>query len=311
MSFAFVFPGQGSQAVGMLDALAGEEPTVRATFDEASLALGYDLWQLVSVGPEADLNATERTQPALLAAGIAVWRVWQRRGGAQPACLAGHSLGEYTALVAAEALAFDAALQLVEYRGQQMQAAVSAGTGAMAAVLGLDDELVRAACAEAAAGEVVAAVNFNSPGQVVIAGQRAAVERASECCKARGAKRVVPLPVSVPSHCALMEPAARALAQRLAGVEVQAPRLPVIHNHDVASHADPAAIRGALVAQLHQPVRWVECIAALRTRGASTIVECGPGKVLAGLVKRIDKELAGLAAFDGPSIEAALAATRG
>jgi [acyl-carrier-protein] S-malonyltransferase len=310
MGFAFVFPGQGSQAVGMLDALAADEPLVRQTFDEASAALGYDLWQLVSAGPEERLNVTERTQPALLAAGIAVWRVWQRRGGAAPACVAGHSLGEYTALVAAEALAFDAALRLVEFRGQQMQAAVPAGIGAMAAVLGLDDDGVRAACAAAAGDEVVAAVNFNSPGQVVIAGHRAAVERAGEDCRARGAKRVVPLPVSVPSHCALMEPAARALAARLATVEVRAPRLPVVHNHDVASHADPDAIRRALVAQLHQPVRWVECVGALRARGASTIIECGPGKVLAGLVKRIDKELAGLAAYDGATIEAALAATR-
>src|SRR5688572_1797630 len=211
MTHAFVFPGQGSQSVGMLDALAAADPVVAATFAEASAALGYDLWRLVSAGPEEALNATERTQPALLTAGVAVWRVWRARGGALPVCLAGHSLGEYTALVAAEALDLATAVKLVEFRGRAMQAAVPPGVGAMAAVLGLDDDAVRAACAESAAGEVVAAVNLTSPGQVVIAGNAAAVERAGAACKARGAKRVVPLPVSVPSHCALMQPAATAL----------------------------------------------------------------------------------------------------
>lgn len=308
MTHAFVFPGQGSQSVGMLDALAVTEPSVRETFAEASAALGYDLWQLVSAGPDDALNSTERTQPALLAAGVAVWRVWRNRGGPTPICLAGHSLGEYTALVAADALDLATAVRLVEFRGRAMQAAVPPGVGAMAAVLGLDDDAVRAACAESAAGEVVAAVNLNSPGQVVIAGNTAAVERASAACKARGAKRVVPLPVSVPSHCALMRPAAEALEQRLAATELRAPRIPVVHNYDVAAHQDPAAIKRALVAQLHSPVRWVECVAWLKARGATRIIECGPGKVLAGLVKRIDKELEGLAIFDPATLAAARAA---
>ncbi len=308
MTHAFVFPGQGSQSVGMLDALAAAEPLVRDTFAVASAALGYDLWQLVSAGPDDALNSTERTQPALLVAGVAVWRVWCMHGGPAPACLAGHSLGEYTALVAAEALDLATAVKLVEFRGRAMQAAVPPGVGAMAAVLGLDDDAVRAACAESAAGEVVAAVNLNSPGQVVIAGNVAAVERAAAACKARGAKRVVPLPVSVPSHCALMQPAAKALEQRLATTELRAPRIPVVHNFDVEAHQDPAAIKRALVAQLHSPVRWVECVAALKARGATRIVECGPGKVLAGLVKRIDKELEGLAIFDPATLTAARAA---
>jgi [acyl-carrier-protein] S-malonyltransferase len=308
MTHAFVFPGQGSQSVGMLDALAAAEPTVRATFAEASAALGYDLWQLVSAGPEDALNATERTQPALLTAGVAVWRVWRGQGGAEPACVAGHSLGEYSALVAADALDLATAVKLVEFRGRAMQAAVPPGVGAMAAVLGLDDDAVRAACAESVAGEVVAAVNLNSPGQVVIAGNAAAVDRAGAACKARGAKRVVPLPVSVPSHCALMRPAADALERELAAIAIRAPRIPVVHNFDVMAHQDPAAIKRALVAQLHSPVRWVECVAALKARGATRIVECGPGKVLAGLVKRIDKELEGLALFDPTTLAAARAA---
>lgn len=308
--FALVFPGQGSQSIGMLDALGAAEPAVGRCFAEASDALGYDLWQVVSGGPDERLNATECTQPALLAAGIAVWRVWQQRGAPQPVALAGHSLGEYTALVAAGSIGFADALKLVEFRGQAMQAAVPAGTGAMAAILGLDDEAVRAACAEAAQGAVVSAVNFNSPGQVVIAGEKAAVERAIEACKAKGAKRAVPLPVSVPSHCALMRPAAERLAERLAGLAIAAPAIPVVHNVDVASHSDPAAIRRALVAQLHSPVRWVECVQALKARGATRLVECGPGKVLAGLTKRIDKEVEGLAAFDPATIDAAIAAVR-
>jgi len=312
--FALVFPGQGSQSVGMLDALGAAEPIVGRCFAEASEALGYDLWQVVTRDPDERLNSTECTQPALLAAGIAVWRVWQQRGGPQPAAFAGHSLGEYTALVAAGSIGFADALKLVEFRGQAMQAAVPAGTGAMAAILGLDDDEVRAACAESALfegkGSVVSAVNYNSPGQVVIAGEKAAVERAIEACKAKGAKRAVPLPVSVPSHCALMQPAAERLAERLAGTAVAAPTIPVLHNFDVASHDDPAAIRRALVAQLHSPVRWVECVQALKARGATRLVECGPGKVLAGLTKRIDKEVEGLAAFDPTTLDAALAAVR-
>ena len=305
MTHAFVFPGQGSQSIGMLDALAADEPSVRETFAEASSALGYDLWQLVSAGPEESLNSTERTQPALLTAGVAVWRVWQRHGGPAPACLSGHSLGEYTALVAAGALDLATAVRLVEFRGRAMQDAVPPGVGAMAAVLGLDDDAVRAACVDAAQGEVVSAVNLNSPGQVVIAGNAAAVERASAGCKARGAKRVVPLPVSVPSHCGLMRPAADALEQRLATTELRTPSIPVIQNLDAQSHQDPVAIKHALVAQLYSPVRWVECVTALKARGATRIVECGPGKVLAGLVKRIDKELEGMAMFDPTTLAAA------
>lgn len=307
-AFALVFPGQGSQAVGMLDELAGAERGVGETFAEASVALGYDLWQVVSCGPATRLNSTECTQPALLAAGVAVWRVWQKRGGPLPLALAGHSLGEYTALVCAGSLGFAEAIRLVEFRGRAMQAAVPVGTGAMAAILGLDDDAVRAACAESAGSEVVAAVNFNSPGQVVIAGDRGAVERASAACKARGAKRTVPLPVSVPSHCVLMRPAAHQLAERLASVEVRAPQIPVIHNHDVIAHEDGGRIRAALVAQLHSPVRWVECVQALKALGARRLVECGPGKVLAGLTKRIDKDLEAFAAYDSASIDAAIAA---
>lgn len=311
MSFACVFPGQGSQSVGMLDALAAAEPRVKQTFEEASDALGYDLWKLVSTGPETELNATERTQPALLAAGVAVWRVWTARGGPRPAWLAGHSLGEYTALVCAGALDFADGIRLVEFRGRAMQEAVPAGVGAMAAVLGLDDDAVRAACAEAAGGEVVAAVNFNSPGQVVIAGHAGAVARASESCKARGAKRVVPLPVSVPSHCLLMKPAADRLAARLREIEVRTPQVPVVHNVDVMTHSDPDAIRSALVAQLYNPVRWVETVHWLGQQGARTLLEFGPGKVLAGLVKRIDKDMNALAVYDPAGVAAALAAVSG
>lgn len=310
MSLAFVFPGQGSQSPGMLGALAAAQPIVGETFAEAAEALGYDLWALVQEGPEAELNKTEKTQPALLAAGVAVWRVWNARGGPPPAFMAGHSLGEYTALVCADALDFGAALQLVEFRGQVMQQAVPAGQGAMAAILGLDDADVVAACAEAARGEVVSAVNYNSPGQVVIAGSKAAVERAIEACKAKGAKRALPLPVSVPSHCALMRPAAERMAARLEAVALRAPAIPVVHNVDVALHTQPAAIREALVAQLYSPVRWVEIVRHLAAQGVDTLVEAGPGKVLAGLNRRIDKAMNALPVFDPDSLQAALQAAR-
>lgn len=308
MSFAAVFPGQGSQSVGMLASLAEAHPEVQRTFGEASEALGYDLWVLVQQGPEEKLNATERTQPALLAAGVAAWRVWRAAGGRDPIAMAGHSLGEYTALVCAGALEFKAAVKLVEFRGQAMQQAVPAGQGAMAAILGLDDEQVRAACAEAAQGEVVEAVNYNSPGQVVIAGNKAAVERASEACKARGAKRALPLPVSAPSHCALMLPAAEKLAARLAEMQVKAPTIPVIQNVDVQSHTDAAAIRAALKAQLHSPVRWVESAQKLAALGGMKQLEFGPGKVLAGLAKRIDKAIEAYPVYDLTTLQAALAA---
>lgn len=302
-TLAFAFPGQGSQSVGML-AEAATRPEVRDTFAEAGEALGFDLWQLVQAGPEAELNRTDNTQPAMLAAGVALWRVWCAEGGPQPALLAGHSLGEYTALVAAGALGFADAVRLVAERGRLMQAAVPAGAGAMAALLGLEEPAVREACAEAAQGEVVEAVNLNAPGQIVIAGAAAAVARAVEAAKARGAKRAVVLPVSVPSHCALMRPAAERLAERLAAVDLRTPSIPVLHNADVARHAEADAIRAALVRQLHSPVRWIETIEAMAAAGITTVVECGPGKVLAGMNKRIVK---GLAAPTMPDLSALLA----
>jgi [acyl-carrier-protein] S-malonyltransferase len=307
MKLAFVFPGQGSQSVGMLADLAANYPAIKDTFAEASDALKTDLWQIVCEGPEALLNQTHITQPAMLAAGVATWRVWQARGGKAPAVLAGHSLGEYTALVCAEALDFAHAVELVSLRGKYMQDAVPAGAGAMAAILGLDDAQVVAACAQAAQGDVVAAVNFNSPGQVVIAGQTEAVNRAMELCKAAGAKRALPLPVSVPSHCALMKPAAEKLAQRLRDTTVRAPKIPVINNADVAQPTDPTAIRDALVRQLYSPVRWVETIQKMSQDGVTTLAECGPGKVLVGLNKRISKDMATHALVDGASLDMALA----
>ena len=308
MSFAAVFPGQGSQSIGMLGELAAAHPEVQQTFAEASQALGYDLWALAQHGPEERLNSTQQTQPALLAAGVAAWRVWKAVGGRDPAAMAGHSLGEYTALVCAGAMDFKDAVKLVEFRGLAMQEAVPAGQGAMSAIIGLDDDAVRAACAEAAQGEVVAAVNFNAPGQVVIAGSKAAVERAGEACKARGAKRALPLPVSAPSHCALMLPAAERLAQKLATLDIKAPRIPVIHNVDVSAHADPDALRAALKAQLHSPVRWVETVQKLAHDGLMRQVEFGPGKVLVGLAKRIDKSVECLPVYDPTTLQAALAA---
>lgn len=307
---AIVFPGQGSQAVGMLAELAGTHAEVQATFAEASDVLGYDLWALTQHGPEADLNQTDRTQPAMLAAGVAVWRVWCKQGGAMPAFMAGHSLGEYTALVCAGSLAFTDGIRLVAERGRRMQTAVPAGVGAMAAILGLEDDQVRQACAEAAQDDVVQAVNFNSPGQVVIAGHKAAVERACEQAKALGAKRAVPLAVSVPSHSSLMRPAAEAFAAILATTEISAPRIPVIHNADVRAHTSPDSIRDALIRQIHNPVRWVETVRYLATQGVTRIVEAGPGKVLVGLNKRIDKNIVAVAAFDNASLAEALAVAR-
>lgn len=307
MTLAIVFPGQGSQSTGMLDTLASEFADVEATFRVASEVLGYDLWDIVQNGPAAKLNSTDITQPAMLAAGVAVWRVWQAKGGARPRVLAGHSLGEYTALVCGDSLAFEDAIKLVAERGRLMQEAVPAGTGAMAAVLGLDDDTVRAVCAEAAASEVVEAVNFNSPGQVVVAGHKAAVERAVELAKAKGAKRALLLPVSVPSHCALMRSAAEKLATLLEDVAIQAPQIPVINNVDVAMPTDPAAIRSALVRQLHNPVRWVETIQKMAADGVDRLIECGPGKVLVGLNKRIERNMGAQAVFDSESLAAALA----
>ena len=305
MKIAFIFPGQGSQSVGMMQGW-GDRVEVRDTFAEASDALGQDLWSLVTDGPADLLNQTVNTQPAMLAADIAAWRVWQAAGGVMPALLAGHSLGEYAALVAAGALDFADAIRLVRFRAEAMQAAVPEGVGAMAAILGLDDDAVRAVCADAAAGEVVEAVNLNSPGQVVIAGNKAAVERAMVLAKEKGAKRALPLPVSVPSHSSLMRPAAEKLLTHLQAVTITAPTIPVLHNTDVQSHAEPDAIRVALAKQLHTPVRWVETVRALKAAGIERVIECGPGKVLAGLNKRIDDSLPAVALVDEASLQAAM-----
>lgn len=288
-SLAFVFPGQGSQSLGMLAELGAQRAVVRDTFAEASSALGYDLWSLVQEGPEERLNQTDKTQPAILASSIALWRLWQVEEGGRPAYVAGHSLGEYSALVAAGSLAFADAVRLVERRGQLMQEAVPAGTGGMAAILGLDDADVLAACAEAAQGEVVSAVNFNAPGQVVIAGAVKAVERAIEGCKARGAKRAVALPVSVPSHCELMRPAAERFAEAVDALQWQMPQIALVQNVTAQVPADLVALKRDLLAQLYSPVRWVESVQLLAEKGVTDLVECGPGKVLAGLNKRCAK----------------------
>lgn len=306
MSLAFVFPGQGSQSVGMMSQLATEFPHVQATFAEASEVLGYDLWRLVADGPVESLNQTDRTQPAMLAAGIAVWRSWQSITDIKPNFLAGHSLGEYTALVAAGAMAFSDAIKLVEQRGMFMQQAVPVGTGAMAAILGLDDDIVRAICSQASVNGIVEAVNFNSPGQVVIAGELEAVNVAIVLAKEQGAKRALLLPVSVPSHCALMKPAAKQLEHVLADITIQVPTIPVIHNVSVTSENNSEDIKRLLTEQLYSPVRWVETVQAFATQGADTLIECGPGKVLAGLTKRIDKSLVGLAVFDQTSLDKAV-----
>ncbi|MDF2784143.1 MAG: malonyl CoA-ACP transacylase [Pantoea eucrina] len=303
---AFVFPGQGSQTVGMLAELAADNPQIEATFREASDALGYDLWQLVQQGPAEELNKTWQTQPALLAASVAIYRVWQQKQGAQPVLLAGHSLGEYSALVCAGVLAFADAIKLVELRGKLMQEAVPEGTGAMQAIIGLDDEAIRKACEESAQDEVVSPVNFNSPGQVVIAGNKDAVERAGAACKAAGAKRALPLPVSVPSHCALMKPAAVKLAVALEEITFNAPDVPVVNNVDVKCESDAAAIRNALVRQLYSPVRWTESVQFIAEQGVTQLLEMGPGKVLTGLTKRIADSLTAAAVNDPASLSAAL-----
>lgn len=310
MKLAMVFPGQGSQAVGMLKAYAGL-PEVDAVRAEAQAALGADFLQLLDEGPAEQLNLTVNTQPAMVTAAIAAFRAWRALGGAAPAMVAGHSLGEYSALVAAGALRFADALPLVRFRAQSMQQAVPEGQGAMAAILGLDDDATRAACAEAAQGEVVEAVNFNGPGQVVIAGHKAAVARASELCKAKGAKRAVPLPVSAPFHSSLLKPAGDKLQGYLKDVALAAPGVPLVNNVDVKIESDPARIKDALVRQASSPVRWVEVIRAMADQGVTHIVECGPGKVLAGLAKRIDARVQGIAAADRASLEAALAAVKG
>lgn len=308
MSFAFIFPGQGSQSVGMLAGLADAHPEVAACFAAASDALGYDLWALVQNGPDEELNRTDKTQPAMLTAGVAVWRVWQQRSEARPAFMAGHSLGEYTALVCAGALSLEQAVAAVAERGRYMQEAMPAGQGAMAAILGLEDAAVIDVCRTAAQNEVVSAVNFNSPGQVVIAGHHAAVMRAVELAKQAGAKRAVILPVSVPSHCSLMKPAADRLAAYLEKLDIKTPAIPVINNVDVVAEQNPATIRNALVRQLVSPVRWTETVGALAQRDVRAVVECGPGKVLAGLNKRIDREMTALPVYNAASLDEALSA---
>lgn len=305
MTFALVFPGQGSQSVGMMTAY-GDDAVIRDTFAEASDALGEDLWQMVSEGPAERLALTVNTQPLMLTAGVAVYRAWIARGGPIPQLVAGHSLGEYSALVAAGALRFADAVPLVRFRAQAMQEAVPAGEGAMAALLGLEIDAVHAACAEAAAGDVVEAANINAPGQIVIAGARAAVERAIEVAKTKGAKRAMLLPVSAPFHCALMKPAAERLRERLAQVELAAPQIAVINNVDVAVCDSPDAIRDALMRQAFSPVRWIETIEAMAGRGLAQIYECGPGKVLAGMNKRIAKDLGGGAIHDAASLADAI-----
>lgn len=302
MKLALVFPGQGSQAVGMMQSFA-ESPAVRDTFAEASDVLKQDLWKLAAEGPAEELNATVNTQPLMLTAGYAVYRAWCAGGGAVPAVVAGHSLGEYTALVAAGVIAFKDALPLVRFRAQAMQEAVPIGSGAMAALLGLDDDTVRAVCAEASQGEIVEAVNFNAPSQVVIAGHKAAVERGAALAKSRGAKRAVMLPVSAPFHSSLLKPAAQRLEQYLASVVFHAPQIPVINNVDVASVQEPAQIKDALARQACNPVRWVEVVKAMAAIGVTHVAECGPGRVLAGLTKRIDGAVLGLAVADAASLE--------
>lgn len=310
-NFTFAFPGQGSQSVAMLADLAGQYPIVAETFKEASDVLGYDLWALTQEGPAEQLNQTDKTQPALLTASVAIWRVWQEVGGEKPAVIAGHSLGEYSALVCAGVIDFKDAVKLVELRGQLMQQAVPAGVGAMYAIIGLADDKIAAACEAAAQGEVVSPVNYNSPGQVVIAGNKDAVERAGVLCKEAGAKRALPLPVSVPSHCALMKPAADKLAVALQDIEFKAPQIAVINNVDVMAETDAEKIKDALVRQLYCPVRWTGIVEKMAAQGINVQVEAGPGKVLSGLVRRIDKSFTAQVINDVATLESTLAALKG
>lgn len=303
---AFVFPGQGSQKVGMLADLAAEFPVVQSTFAEASEVLGYDLWELVQTGPQEELNLTERTQPMLLTASVATWRAWQEKGGAQPALMTGHSLGEWSALVCSGVVKFADAVKLVQLRGKYMQQAVPAGVGAMAAIIGLDDDAINKACEASCEGEVVSAVNFNSPGQVVIAGHAGAVDRAIAACKEAGAKRAMPLPVSAPFHTSLMKPAADQLADQIKATEFAAPQVPVVHNVNAKTESDPEAIKALMIEQIYTPVLWVDCTKALVEAGVEQIVECGPGKVLSGLCRRIDKSLAAFSTDAPADLEKAL-----
>ena len=306
MKFACIFPGQGSQSIGMLNELSAVFPVVRETFAEASDILGMDCWAMVSEGPEESLNRTENTQPLLLAASVSVWRIWNHSHGSQPQFMAGHSFGEYSALVCAGALEFAAAVSLARQRGRLMTEAVAEGDGAMAAILGLADEDIIDVCSRAAEGEVVSAVNFNAPGQVVIAGHKSAVGRAVDMAKEAGAKRAIRLAVSVPAHCSLMKPAAEALAEFLVDIRIKTPKIPILHNADVTSHTDPADITDALVRQLYRPVRWSETIRKMSAQGAKVILEIGPGKVLTGLNKRIDRSITAVGVHDPASLQRAL-----
>ncbi|MDJ0654275.1 MAG: ACP S-malonyltransferase [Xanthomonadales bacterium] len=306
---AFVFPGQGSQSVGMLSELAGASDLIQQTFEEASERLEVNLWELSQQGPEADLNRTANTQPAMLAAGVATWRLWQQHGGPLPELLAGHSLGEYSALVAANALGLEDAAWLVAQRGRLMQEAVPEGEGAMAAVLGVDQPVLEEICQQVADGDIVAPANLNAPGQTVLSGSTPAIERAVEAAKARGARRAIILPVSVPCHCDLLKPGAEQLAGHLQQVELHRPEIPVIQNAEVQIYSEPGEIRAALVRQLYQPVRWIETIESMAKHGVSRAVECGPGKVLAGLMRRIDRSIAAYPVMDTASLDKALAET--
>ncbi|MCP4596191.1 ACP S-malonyltransferase [Neptuniibacter sp.] len=305
-TLAFVFPGQGSQQVGMLSELAESHPVIKNTFAEASEVLGYDLWALVQNGPAEDLNQTDKTQPALLTSGVALWRLWQEQGGSKPALVSGHSLGEYTALVCAGAISFADGVNLVKLRGEFMQQAVPAGTGAMAAILGLDDAGIEQACKDAEQGDVVSPVNYNCPGQIVIAGQKEAVDRAIENCKAAGAKRAIPLPVSVPSHCALMKPAAEKMAEELAKIDISLPEIPVVQNVTAAVPTSVEELKENLLAQLYSPVLWTKSVQDMVEQGIESTVECGPGKVLSGLNKKVHKPLSVAAIGDAAGLEKAL-----
>ena len=305
-NLAFVFPGQGSQKIGMLADLGAANPLVEETFREASDVLGYDAWKLIQEGEQEEINLTERTQPLLLTSSVAIWRLWQQQGGPQPAALAGHSLGEWSALVCAGVVSFADAVEIVRARGAFMQQAVPVGVGAMAAIMGMDDQIVIDACTEAANGEIVAAVNFNAPGQVVIAGDAAAVARAVDICKKAGAKRAVELPVSAPFHTSLMRPAADNLSELVMEKSFSAPQIPVLHNVHAKTEEDPEKIKSLMLEQIYQPVLWVDCVNGLSSRGAEILIECGPGRVLNGLSKRIDRSLTSLATDDVASLENAL-----
>jgi [acyl-carrier-protein] S-malonyltransferase len=305
-NLAFVFPGQGSQKIGMLAGLAEQNPIIEKTFNEASEVLGYDMWQLIQQGAQEDINLTQRTQPILLTCSVAVWRLWNEKQGASPSQMAGHSLGEWSALVCSNVIDFADGLKIVEARGKFMQQAVPVGQGAMAAIIGLDDQAILEACTEASALGVVDAVNFNAPGQVVIAGSNEAVGRAMEICKDAGAKRALPLPVSAPFHTSLMKPAADNLADMVKAVTFRSPEVPIMHNVHAQNEQDPQAIKALMLEQIYSPVKWVDCVKQLKQSGVSTLVECGPGKVLSGLAKRIDRELTSVATESAADFDAAL-----